>query len=86
MAQAKGKKIGRNKKHQAALYKSGGRLEINKKRKMLTHLRSNPLDSAALRNLQRISGNKDVLLPKLNHKGRRVLNLYRAREALHAKN
>jgi len=43
-ARAKGRKIGRNKKHQATLYKSGGRFEKNRKRRMLRHLRANPND------------------------------------------
>jgi hypothetical protein len=44
---AKGRKIGRNKKHQAALYKSGDRWEKNRKRAMRRHVRDNPLDADA---------------------------------------
>lgn len=44
---AKGRKIGRNKKHQATLYKSGDRWEKNRKRAMRRHVRDNPSDSFA---------------------------------------
>lgn len=42
--QAKGRKIGRNKKHQATLYLSGDRWNVNRKRAMKRHIRDNPRD------------------------------------------
>jgi hypothetical protein len=44
-AKAKGRKIGRNKKHQATIYKSADRWETNRKRAMRRHLRANPSDT-----------------------------------------
>ena len=41
---AKGRKIGRNKKHQAGIYRSTDRLEKNRKRRLRRHLRNHPLD------------------------------------------
>jgi len=43
---AKGRKIGRNKKHQAASYSAERRTEKNRKRRMRRHLRNHPADTA----------------------------------------
>jgi hypothetical protein len=42
---AKGRKIGRNRKHQATVYSAQMRDERNRKRRMRRHLRSHPQDS-----------------------------------------
>jgi hypothetical protein len=81
-AKAKGRKIGRNKKHQAALYKSGARYDINKKRKMRRHIRNFPNDAEAVIHLRRLfPGNIDL---KPTARGKRRLQLAVAREKLRA--
>jgi hypothetical protein len=42
---AKGRKIGRNRKHQATVYAAQMRDERNRKRRMRRHLRRNPQDT-----------------------------------------
>jgi hypothetical protein len=81
-AKAKGRKIGRNKKHQAALYKSGARYEINKKRKMRRHIKSNPTDwQNAARYGQLFGGTASF---GRTRKGRKLEEIFRAREKLRA--
>lgn len=44
---AKGRKIGRNRKHQAAMYRAQDRASKNRKRRMRRHLRNHPADEMA---------------------------------------
>lgn len=55
-AKAKGRKIGRNKKHQATIYKQAMRLERNKKRKMRRHLQDHPDDVQGYKRYAEING------------------------------
>jgi hypothetical protein len=43
-ARAKGRKIGRNRKHQATIYRATDRANKNRKRRMRRHLRNHPSD------------------------------------------
>jgi hypothetical protein len=80
-----GKKLRRlSKRNYYAAYKSGERFTKNQKRKVSRHLKANPHDDEALRHYRRIAGTKDVTLPKLNHKGRKLSEIYQARRALHS--
>lgn len=45
-SKAKGRKIGRNIKHQASVYAAMGRYERNRKRALRRHLRDHPFDMA----------------------------------------
>lgn len=55
-ARAKGRKIGRNKKHQAAVYLATRRMEKNAKRRLRRHVRSNPGDASAARTYAKTFG------------------------------
>lgn len=69
-AKAKGKKIGRNKKHQAVVYRTTGRLEKNAKRRLMRHVRSNPGDASAAAVYEATYGKAASL--GLNGRGRKL--------------
>ena len=74
-ARAKGRKIGRNRKHQSTLYASGGRYERNKKRRMRRHMRDNPSDVFVRIRFERI-GYGLASSHGLSSQGRRKLDRY----------
>lgn len=79
-AKAKGRKIGRNKKHQATLYKSGDRWEKNRKRAMRRHLRDNPNDEAVRAEFEKRYGSavSQGISTHGKHKLKRAARLARA--------
>lgn len=67
---AKGRKIGRNKKHQAQIYESTDRWERNRKRAMRRHLRDNPGDFSSAAIYEKRYGKLQI---KYSSKGRRLM-------------
>lgn len=67
---AKGRKIGRNKKHQAQIYESTDRWNKNRKRAMRRHLRSNPGDFSSAAIYEKRYGKIQI---KYSNKGRRLM-------------
>lgn len=68
---AKGRKIGRNTKHQATIYAATDRWNKNRKRAMRRHLRSNPHDVLAIELFRKRYGATENI--GLSGKGRRLL-------------
>lgn len=70
-AKAKGRKIGRGIKHQCTIYKTSGRQESGRKRRMRRHLRNHPNDIDGIAFFEKEIGKFDR--NSLLSKGRKVL-------------